>query len=77
MPIMTFWLMSGNIGRVRADSDIRSLTLAAASQSGEGVQEYQEKLVLELGKVMTRPVVPDEVRDDQAFEELRAIAASM
>ena len=74
---MAFWLMSGNIRRVRADSDMRTLLLSAASQSSEGVQQFQERLVLEVGTVFTQPAVPDEERDEEGFAELKAMAASM
>lgn len=74
---MAFWLMSGNIRRVRADSDIRALLVSAASQSSDGVTSLQERLVLEVGNVITQPVVPDAERDEDGFTELRAMAAAM
>jgi hypothetical protein len=77
MPIMSFWLMNGNIRRVRADADMRALLVNAASQSSDGVTSYRERLVLELGTVISQPVVPDEERDEEGFAELKAMAASM
>jgi hypothetical protein len=77
LPIMTFWLMSGNIRRIRADGDLRELVLGAAVQSSEGIKEYQEKLVLELGTVISSPAVPDETRDEEGFAELKMMASTM
>ena len=74
---MAFWLMSGNIRRVRANAEMRSLAMNLAAQSGEGASEYHERLVLELGTVTTAPVVPDVERDEEGFSELKALAASM
>lgn len=77
MPIMAFWLMSGNIRRVRADSDMRTLLLSAASQSADGVTAFQERLVLEVGTVISQPAAPDETRDEEGFAELKAMAQAM
>lgn len=77
LPIMAFWLMSGNIRRVRASSDMRGLAMNLAAQSSEGAQDYQERLILELGTVTSAPVVLDTERDEEGFEELKAIAAAM
>lgn len=74
---MAFWLMSGNIRRVRADSDMRNLLLSAASQSSDGVQQFQERLILEVGTVFSQPAAPDEERDEEGFAELKAMAAGM
>ena len=74
---MAFWLMSGNIRRVRADSDMRNLLLSAASQSSDGVQQFQERLILEVGTVFSQPAQPDEERDEEGFAELKAMAAGM
>lgn len=76
MPIRAFWLMSGNVRRLRAHSDMRSLMVASAAQSTEGVENTQERLILEIGEVAKEPPTSVE-RDGAGFEELRAMAATM
>lgn len=75
MPIRAFWLMSGNVRRLRAHSDVRSLMVASAAQSPEGIDEVRERLVLEIGEVAKEPPTSVE-RDEAGFEELRAMAAA-
>jgi len=77
MPIKTFWMMSENVRRIQAENDMRSVSVAVNSQSSEGLQEFHEKLVLEVGDVAKEPVVPDAVRDEEGFNELRMLAAAM
>jgi hypothetical protein len=76
MPVRAFWLMSSNIRRIRAQSDVRSLMVASAAQSPEGIDEIRERLVLEIGEVVKEPPASVE-RDGAGFEELRAMAAGM
>lgn len=78
MPIRAFWLFSGNIRRVRAENDMRSLMVAAAAQSAEGIENHQERLVLEVGLVMTNdhPAL-DVERDEKGFSELKMMAAEL
>lgn len=78
LPIMTFWFMSSVIRRIRADAELRQLAIGVAAQSnGEGVKEFQERLVLEVGTVTNAPAALDTERDEEGFAELKAIAASM
>jgi hypothetical protein len=77
MPIRTFWLFSGNIRRVRAENDVRDLMIASASQSAEGVNALQERLVLEIGTVMTNMPALDIERDEEGFNELKMMAQAM
>lgn len=77
IPIKTFWLMSGNIRRIRAGDDLRHLLTASAAQSADGVKEYHERLVIEMGDVMKEPSVADAERDEVGFAELRQMAAAM
>lgn len=77
MPIRAFWLFSGNIRRLRADSDMRSLMVATAAQSAEGIENHQERLVLELGMVMNDSPVLDVERDEKGFSELKMMAAEL
>ena len=77
MPIRAFWLFSGNIRRVRADSDMRSLMVAAAAQSAEGIESLQERFVVEVGMVMTDSPVLEVERDEKGFSELKMMAAEL
>lgn len=77
MPVNAFWLMSGNIRRIRAGEDIRSLMTAAAAQSGEGIKEMQSRLVLELGEVFKEQPGIHAERDEAGFNELKLMAATM
>jgi len=77
MPIRAFWLFSGNIRRVRAENDMRALMVATASQSAEGIENHQERLVLEIGLVMTDNPVLDVDRDEKGFSELKMMAAEL
>ena len=76
MPVRAFWLMSSNIRRVRANEDVRSLMIASAAQSAEGIEDVRERLILEIGTVVTEPPTSVE-RDEAGFAELRAMAAAM
>lgn len=79
MPIRAFWLMSGNIRRVRAGNDLRAILVSAAAQSPEGIKDLQERYVVEMGDVyVSKNVSPLEVeRDEEGFGELKALAALM
>ena len=77
IPIKTFWLMSGNIRRIRAGDDLRNLMTATASQSADGVKEYRERLIVDIGEVMKEPSVADAERDEAGFAELKSMAQTM
>jgi hypothetical protein len=66
LPIRAFWLMSANINRLFAEHDMRLLSVTAAVNSTEGMQEKIDMLSTEIGKV-TRF---DEVFDSSAMESL-------
>lgn len=66
LPIRAFWLMSANINRLFAERDMRLLSVTAAVNSTEGMQEKIDMLSTEIGKV-TRF---DEVFDNSAMESL-------
>lgn len=80
LPIRAFWLMHGNIRRVKAGEDIRSLVVAMSAQSAEGAKECQERLVLEMGQIARNhevtPVIQAE-RDEAGFAELKALAGAL
>jgi len=75
MPIRAFWLMSGNIRRLRASNDMRTLAVAAAAQSADGYKETHERLVLEIGTVYAGPTSVE--RDEAGLNELKMMAAAM
>jgi len=77
MPAKTFWLMSANVRRIRAESDLRSLMIAGISQSSEGMKDYQEKLILEMGVIVKAPIGADIERDEAGFADLKAMAQAM
>ena len=77
LPVKTFWLMSGNIRRIRAESDLRGLMVAAVAQSSEAIKDYQEKLILEMGVVVKAPAAADIERDEKGFADLKAMAQAM
>lgn len=68
LPIRAFWLMSANLNRLFAERDMRQLTIAAAVDSSEGMQEKVEQLTTEIGRV-TRF---EEVFDQEAMTSLMA-----
>lgn len=86
LPIKTFWLFSENIERITAQKDIRSISVAMAPQiSGEHVGNLQQKLIVEMGRVVTlkggdkqvQASYRDDKRDEAGFAELRMLAARM
>ena len=78
IPVRAFWLMSGNIRRIKAGDDLRNLMTATAAQSADGIKEYRERLIIDIGEVMKESVVTIEAeRDDVGFAELRSMAAAM
>jgi len=77
MPMKTFWMMSENVRRIQAQNDMRAMSVAITSQGGEAFKEHHERLVIELGDVVKEPVVPDAVRDEEGFKELKMLAAAM
>lgn len=70
--IKTFWLMSGNVDRIQAQEDMRSLTVSASSQSGEGAKVYRDQLVIETGTVVKVERVHE--RDEAGFQRLKELA---
>lgn len=58
-----------------AQLDMRALTVAAASQSGEGAKQYSEKLILDMGEVYVMndyyDAPPVSKRDEAGFQALK------
>jgi len=76
LPIRAFWLMSGSINRLLAEKDLRSMSVATSTQSGESIAKAHADLVLELGDVIVgTPANPmDARRDEDAGIKLRALS---
>lgn len=58
-----------------AQSDVRTLTTMAASQSADGATQYREKLCLDLGEIYVMndyyDAPPAAKRDEAGFQALR------
>lgn len=86
LPLRVFWTMSGNIDRIRAHSDMRTLSVMQFSQATpEGVAQFREALVIEAGNVVKTSgdagiALPkgenplDAKRDEEGFAALRQMA---
>lgn len=61
-----------------AQKDMRALTVAAASQSGDGAKQYREKLSLDLGEIYVMNTYydapPPSKRDEAGFQMLKDMA---
>lgn len=69
--------MSGNIDRIRAQTDMRALTLSNVSQSAEAAHKYRERLEIETGtlvKVAPVSAITNAVRDEAGFAQLKEMA---
>lgn len=75
MLLKTFWMMSGNIDRIMAQKDMRSLTVAVCGQGGEAAAEFRQRLVLETGTIVKVQMV--HARDEAGFQELKELAAQL
>lgn len=61
IPVRTFWFLNNTINRVRADEDLRHLTVVNSAQSGEGAKDTRERLIIEMGQVIERTAAEDEL----------------
>lgn len=82
LPIRAFWLMNSCVGRLLAEKDLRAMTVQQGRHGGEGATEVRRHLQIELGdtgKVKEEssdsPLLAE--RDQQGFEELKALAVLM
>jgi len=71
LPLKTFWMMSNNVSRLRAEEDIRALSVSAGSASEKGFEQSQEALKREMGEVFKRP---KHMIERQGINELKEIA---
>lgn len=78
LPLNVFWLLNTSIQRIRAEENLRAVTVASATTgTAENYREVRESLMTELGEVMKVDPIETAERDEQGFQELKAIAASM
>jgi hypothetical protein len=52
MPLRRFWLLNKNIDRLRAEEDLRMLSVALHAASGESAGDLSEKLMKQMGTVV-------------------------
>jgi len=75
MTMKRFWLAHECIDRISAQKDMRALTVAAVSQSGEAASDYRRKLIVEIGtlaKVSEAAVIQESAqRDEEGFAALK------
>jgi hypothetical protein len=79
LPLKTFWMMSNNIDRIMARSDMRAFGTAAAAQSTpEYVESYHRRLNAEAGTVVkTKAESPlDAKRDEDGFGFLKRLSSA-
>lgn len=77
LPVRAFWAMNRNIDRLRAEEDLRSITVGIAAQSEEAYQKISERLINERGEwVIFSPLAPHlHKRDEDCAERLKRLAA--
>lgn len=60
LPLATFWMLSRNIDRLKAEDDLRGFQVSRTAQAGaEHATAFMEGLQYRIG----RPVVTDQVHD--------------
>jgi hypothetical protein len=69
MPLRAFWSFNGQVARLRAETDLRSLQIAVAAQSGEALNDLNEQLRIENA---SPTVVVDNRSDPDAQAKLKA-----
>ncbi|WP_323016480.1 hypothetical protein [Castellaniella sp.] len=72
LPIRTFWRLSNNINRIRAETDIRSFHIALASQSRQA-HEFKDSLVIEMGEPTTVDPIASAIPDKDAIAQLKQL----
>lgn len=71
--ILQFWFMNSCIDRIRAESDMRGLRVAAVAAHGSGFKDFAKSLEMELGSVMKQSRVLNDERDEAGIQKLRAM----
>lgn len=76
LPIAVFWFLHDQIDRLRAEDDIRHLTVAASAQSGESIKQTMERLTKQLGDIViidkTKAVMSERL-DREGLASLKAL----
>jgi len=70
MPVKAFWSLNGQITRVMAESDIRSLSVNVHSNHPEAAKEFRKTLEVELASVVKQ----EEKLDTEGWSELKRMA---
>lgn len=65
--------MNSTVVRLMAENDIRSLTVVSSAQASEAVKQVRETLVIEMGDVVKIDPIAGAVRDEQGFQDLKAM----
>lgn len=69
MPLVRFWLLQSNIGRLSAAEDMRLLKMHASIGGKQSFEEYREGLIRELGIVQK----VEEKLDREGLKRLAAL----
>lgn len=73
LPIRAFWFMNSSVVRLMAEQDIRALTVVSSAQATEAIRQTRESLVVEMGEVMKLDPIASAVRDENGFQDLKAM----
>ena len=74
--LKTFWLLNRNIGRIKAEEDLRALNLLLAGQgsSKETIESVRNDLIEEMGEVVKRdPIKNADPLDRVGLSDLKAM----
>lgn len=52
LPLTVFWILHGNVDRIRAETDLRLVSALAHSHSGEGITRFTEQMRKEMGTIV-------------------------
>lgn len=76
LPIRTFWHLDRNINRLQAQSDLRAMGVSMATQTTkiENLNRFRDDLVLELDDPYKFDPIESAERDEEGFNQLRAMA---
>lgn len=69
-----FWLMNGNINRLRAEVDLRALSTNTANATPEYAEQVRQSLVLELGEITVGGSPLEAKPDPDAVSVLKSLA---
>ena len=53
LPIFTFWMLNAHVGRIRAEQDLRAISVMGVQMlSDEDRSSFRERLVVDMGTVV-------------------------